>query len=95
MTRQGYLCCLFWKNTTYFSALSRILAEISERQAEPIQKAADLVAQSIAGGGVVQTFGSGHSHMIAEEAFFRAGGAQRKAAPYRFQTLIEATAEVR
>jgi uncharacterized phosphosugar-binding protein len=58
----------------YFSTLSRILAEISERQAQPIEKAADLVARAIASGRVVQTFGSGHSHMIAEEAFFRAGG---------------------
>jgi uncharacterized phosphosugar-binding protein len=61
-------------SAAYFSALSRILAEVSAQQAEPIQKAGDLVAQAIAGGRVVQAFGSGHSHMIAEEAFFRAGG---------------------
>jgi uncharacterized phosphosugar-binding protein len=58
----------------YFAALSLILGEIAERQAHPIETAGEMVAQSIAAGGVVQTFGSGHSHMIAEEAFFRAGG---------------------
>jgi uncharacterized phosphosugar-binding protein len=58
----------------YFAELSRILGEIAERQAESIVSAGLLVAEAIAAGGVVQTFGSGHSHMIAEEAFFRAGG---------------------
>lgn len=33
-----------------------------------------MAAAAIAAGGVVHTFGSGHSHMISEEAFFRAGG---------------------
>ncbi len=36
--------------------------------------AGSMAAQAIARGGVVHVFGSGHSHMIAEEAFFRAGG---------------------
>jgi uncharacterized phosphosugar-binding protein len=58
----------------YLTALSRILGQIAASQAGPIQQAAALVAQAIAAGGVVQAFGSGHSHMIAEEAFFRAGG---------------------
>lgn len=33
-----------------------------------------MVAAALAGGGVVHAFGTGHSHMIAEEAFYRAGG---------------------
>lgn len=39
-----------------------------------IREAGSLVASAIARGGILHTFGSGHSHMIAEEAFFRAGG---------------------
>ncbi len=58
----------------YFDSLSTILAQIATQQADKIQLAGGMVASAIAGGGVVQTFGSGHSHMISEEAFFRAGG---------------------
>jgi uncharacterized phosphosugar-binding protein len=58
----------------YFASLQGILSQIATQQAKAIQEAGSLVAQAIAGGGVVHTFGSGHSHMIAEEAFFRAGG---------------------
>ena len=61
-------------SASYFSTLCEILSEVSARQGEQIQRAGGLVADAIAAGGVVHTFGSGHSHMIAEEAFFRAGG---------------------
>jgi uncharacterized phosphosugar-binding protein len=58
----------------YFDSLTDILTQIATQQAAHIQSAGMLVANAIAAGGVVQTFGSGHSHMISEEAFFRAGG---------------------
>ena len=58
----------------YFEALIGILRSLAAQQADAIQQAGAMVAQAIAGRGVVHTFGSGHSHMIAEEAFFRAGG---------------------
>jgi uncharacterized phosphosugar-binding protein len=58
----------------YFRELHAILSRIESGQAEAIGRAAALVAKSLAGGGVIHAFGSGHSHMIAEEAFYRAGG---------------------
>ena len=58
----------------YLSALRDILARIEREQSEAIHKAGEAVAETIGKGGVAHTFGSGHSHMIAEEAFFRAGG---------------------
>ena len=58
----------------YFASLQGNLSQIAAQQADELQQAGSIVAQAIAGGGVVHTFGSGHSHMIAEEAFFRAGG---------------------
>jgi uncharacterized phosphosugar-binding protein len=61
-------------STSYFASLQDILSRIASQQAEAIQQAGAIVAEAIAAGGVVHTFGSGHSHMIAEEAFFRAGG---------------------
>ncbi|MBA3231269.1 MAG: SIS domain-containing protein [Acidobacteria bacterium] len=58
----------------YFAAASRLLARIASEQREPIMRAGREVSATIAGGGVLHVFGSGHSHLIAEEAFFRAGG---------------------
>ncbi|NLO87366.1 MAG: SIS domain-containing protein, partial [Firmicutes bacterium] len=33
-----------------------------------------MAAQAIARGGLIHTFGTGHSHMVAEEIVYRAGG---------------------
>jgi uncharacterized phosphosugar-binding protein len=58
----------------YFTLLGGVLSRIEMGQMPSIRSAGELVADSIAQGGILHTFGSGHSHMIAEEAFFRAGG---------------------
>lgn len=58
----------------YLGWLQSILQSIRDGQLAAIQEAGRLVACSLAAGGVIQAFGSGHSHLIAEEAFFRAGG---------------------
>ena len=58
----------------YFSAVHRLLYLIGETQGDNILAAADLMSECIALGGVVHVFGSGHSHIVAEEAFHRAGG---------------------
>ncbi len=39
-----------------------------------LQAAAERIAASIRQGGVLHVFGSGHSHMLAEELYVRAGG---------------------
>lgn len=62
------------------SATEQYLSGIRELQDElatevpAIEKAAELVASCIGEGGVAHVFGSGHSHMMAEEVFHRAGG---------------------
>jgi uncharacterized phosphosugar-binding protein len=58
----------------YFTLLGAVLSRIEMEQMQAIRTAGEMVAQSIAQGGILHTFGTGHSHMIAEEAFFRAGG---------------------
>jgi uncharacterized phosphosugar-binding protein len=58
----------------YFDSLLAILTKIKAEQSDAIEQAGLMAAEAIAKGGVVHTFGSGHSHMISEEAFFRAGG---------------------
>ena len=43
-------------------------------QEDVIRRAADAVATTIAADGLLHVFGTGHSHMLAEELFYRAGG---------------------
>jgi uncharacterized phosphosugar-binding protein len=62
------------KSLDYIHAVQDVLQQIATEQIEAIHLAGCLVGTALANGGVVHTFGSGHSHMIAEEAFFRAGG---------------------
>ena len=45
-----------------------------EREAASIEQAAQVMADSLRQGGVIHMFGSGHSHLPVEEAFYRSGG---------------------
>lgn len=58
----------------YIKALQDVLQQIATKQATTIHEAGRLIGTALINGGILHTFGSGHSHMIAEEAFFRAGG---------------------
>lgn len=58
----------------YLSNIEKVLREIETEEGANIEKGAALLARSIREGGLVHVFGSGHSHILAEEAFFRAGG---------------------
>jgi uncharacterized phosphosugar-binding protein len=59
---------------SYLEGLRAILDRIEHEQAENITRAGRLIADALNAGGLIHTFGTGHSHLIAEEAFFRAGG---------------------
>ncbi|BFJ85519.1 sugar isomerase domain-containing protein [Ruthenibacterium sp. TH_2024_36131] len=61
------------KTEMYFDTL-HVLMERARAQAETVRAAAACVAESIAQGGMLYAFGTGHSHMFAEELFYRAGG---------------------
>ncbi|MGH9107490.1 MAG: sugar isomerase domain-containing protein [Acidimicrobiales bacterium] len=58
---------------TYLSNVKALLGELSS-DTQDILLAARWCADAVAAGGLVHVFGSGHSHMAAEEAFHRAGG---------------------
>ena len=58
----------------YVAFVQEKLQEIVQRELPNIEKAADLVAESCRRGGRFYVFGTGHSHMIAEELYLRAGG---------------------
>lgn len=58
---------------SYASEALALLGAIRQSQAGAIREAARRLADGIEQGGIVCTFGSGHSHMSAEEGFVRAG----------------------
>ncbi|TLS45254.1 sugar isomerase domain-containing protein [Streptomyces montanus] len=58
----------------YFAALQANLTELATAEQPAIERAARAVAHSIAAGGVVHYFGSGHSQLVAIEPLQRAGG---------------------
>jgi uncharacterized phosphosugar-binding protein len=58
----------------YIESLTGILQSVAANQADNIRRAGFCVAEAIHRGGIVHIFGTGHSHLIAEEAFFRARG---------------------
>lgn len=58
----------------YYEVVVRVLGEIQRTQAKAIDSASDLIFSSLLADGVIHVFGSGHSQLVAEEAFHRAGG---------------------
>jgi uncharacterized phosphosugar-binding protein len=62
------------KATPYAETMQGLLQGVVETQMEGIQRAAGLIAEAIAQDGILYTFGTGHSHVIAEDVAYRAGG---------------------
>ena len=58
----------------YFEKVKEILDEVLVYQKENIEKSAEEVARVLENEGMIFAFGTGHSHMLAEEVFYRAGG---------------------
>ena len=63
--------------TRYIDEIERLVKAVEETQSEKIEEAAVLSADALCGDGFLFTFGTGHSHMLAEELFYRAGGLVR------------------
>lgn len=59
---------------TYLNQASSVLDYIRNTQGRLIEKAAALVADCWAKDGIFYIFGCGHSHIIGEDLFYRAGG---------------------
>lgn len=58
----------------YLQYLENIFETVINPQSDSVQKAAELCKDSIRKGGKIYAFGSGHSAMVAEDIFARAGG---------------------
>ena len=78
----------------YLAEASRLVERLATGEWSNLSIAAGLVADSLARGGSVHAFGTGHSHMLAEELFYRAGGLVR-VKPILFEGLmLHASAEL-
>lgn len=60
--------------TDYFHRIHDLLTLIEREEGDRMREAARRVAEGLKRGGIVQLFGCGHSHLLAEEVFYRAGG---------------------
>lgn len=58
----------------YFSKAIALLQELEKTQGDKLAEAAQVVAQATCNDGLIYIFGCGHSHILAEECFYRAGG---------------------
>ena len=58
----------------FFETATQLQASVFQQNADVLKSAGDLIAESIAADGVLHTFGSGHSQILAAEIERRAGG---------------------
>ncbi|MBB1261680.1 SIS domain-containing protein [Streptomyces alkaliterrae] len=58
----------------FFDRAIELLALVRDEEAEPISRAAELVADRVAAGGRVFAYGAGHSALAAQDLVYRAGG---------------------
>lgn len=58
----------------YFKRVQERLELVENHEGSAMLTAAEKVAQAIQAGGIIQLFGCGHSHLLTEEVFYRAGG---------------------
>ena len=58
----------------YADILTAAIHQIRDTQREKILQAAQMVSRTLCEDGLIYVFGCGHSHLLAEETFYRAGG---------------------
>lgn len=58
----------------YSKKINELLSDVEHHQMDVIRQVSKRIADSIQKDGLVHLFGCGHSHMLVEEVFFRAGG---------------------
>lgn len=58
----------------YFLEIQKLMQVVKEQEYAQIKEAAQIIVQRLQRGGIVQLFGCGHSHLLAQDAFYRAGG---------------------
>lgn len=59
---------------TYLETAIGLLKKAAEEQSGAVSAAALAASEAVSRGGLIYLFGTGHSHLMAEEGHFRAGG---------------------
>ncbi len=62
------------KHIEYIKQVKAIIDRIENDGAQSIEKTAELISKTLVSGNRIYLFGTGHSHMLSEELFYRAGG---------------------
>ena len=70
----------------YFETMQQVVQHVRETQGEAIERAAELLADTTERGGIIYGFGTGHSHLVTDDAFWRA------ATPANYCALLEQSA---
>lgn len=65
------------KMEKYYSELQRIQCMVVEKETAKLRIVAKRMAETLRDGKMIYAFGCGHSHMLVEESFYRAGGLVR------------------
>lgn len=60
--------------SNYIANVQQLLGQVADTNSEAIRVVAGKIAKSLADDGVLHVFGSGHSNLLAQEMFHRAGG---------------------
>jgi uncharacterized phosphosugar-binding protein len=58
----------------YFKKIKQLIDTVEKDEIGALNHAASKIAECIQNNGILHVFGCGHSHMLGEELFYRAGG---------------------
>ena len=58
----------------YAAVVTGVLDAVWTKERAVIERAGGILSDSLAADGMLYVFGCGHSHMVEEELFYRAGG---------------------
>ena len=58
----------------YYKEVLKVLDQVITTQKKEIEAAADIASEVMLRDGIIYVFGCGHSHIIGEDLFYRAGG---------------------
>lgn len=72
----------------YQSAVTNVLSAIFEQEQDRIAQAGAALADTLERDGLLYVFGCGHSHILAEELFYRAGGLAAVSPIFESSTML-------
>ncbi|MGY3311524.1 putative phosphosugar-binding protein [Peribacillus simplex] len=59
---------------SYFEEVQALLKIVGEQEKQSIKESVEHISKAVVSDGIIHLFGSGHSHILTEEVFYRAGG---------------------